>query len=103
MSEIPQLIRLERNDTSMDLSYDDGSCFTVAYDDLRFSCPCAKCSPERNDDESAKSLRREIECYLPKTKSKNDWEICLAFDWARGCSAGIYRYERLWALANNQT
>ena len=69
MSEIPQLIRLERNDTSMDLSYDDGSCFTVTYDDLRFSCPCAKCSPERNDDESAKSLRREIES-LPAEKPK---------------------------------
>ena len=28
MSEIPQLIRLERNDTNMDLSYADGSFYS---------------------------------------------------------------------------
>jgi DUF971 family protein len=103
MSEIPQLIRLERNDTNMDLSYADGSSFTVTYDDLRFSCPCAKCAPERNDDESAKALRRQVESMAAeKPKVRTVGKYALAFEWVNGCSAGIYRFERLWALANNQ-
>ena len=45
MAEIPELKRLERRDTDLELTYEDGSKFTVTYDDLRYSCPCAKCSP----------------------------------------------------------
>ena len=78
MSKIPELVRLERQDTAMNLTYAEGSKFSVTYDDIRYFCPCAKCAPLRNEDETAKALRRE------------------------GCSSGIYRFERLWALANNE-
>ena len=27
-------------------------------------------------------------------------KYALAFDWKNGCSSGIYRFERIWALAN---
>ena len=51
MSEMPELIRLERHETYMDLTYSDGGEFTISYDDLRHACPCAKCAPLRNEDE----------------------------------------------------
>ena len=103
MSETPELIRLERNDTTMKLTYADGGEFVISYDDLRHSCPCAKCSPLRNEDESSRSLRRQIES-LPaeKPKVRTIGKYALAFDWNKGCSSGIYRFERIWALANNQ-
>ena len=103
MSAIPNLTRLERRMIEMSLLYSDGSEFVITYDDLRYSCPCAKCSPLRNDDESSKSLRRQVEAFKPeKPKVRIIGKYALAFDWKEGCSSGIYRFERLWALANNQ-
>ena len=73
MSDIPQMIRLERQDTCMDLTYSEGSKFSVTYDDVRYFCPCAKCAPLRNEDDTAKSLRREVESMVaekPKIERK---------------------------------
>ena len=103
MAGIPELKRLERRDTDLELTYEDGSKFTVTYDDLRYSCPCAKCSPLRNEEESSKSLRREVEAMpAEKPKVRIVGKYALAFEWVQGCSSGIYRFERIWALANNQ-
>jgi len=103
MSKIPELKRLERHDSKMHLTYDNGDEFTITYDDLRHSCPCAKCAPSRNEDESSKSLRRNVESLPPeKPNVRTVGNYALAFDWKQGCSSGIYRYERIWALANNQ-
>ena len=102
-SNPPELIRLERRDLDMLLTYESGDQFTVTYDDIRYSCPCAKCSPLRNEDESSKSLRRQIEALSPeKPKVKPVGKYALAFEWDSGCSSGIYRFERIWVLANNQ-
>ena len=103
MADIPELKRLERRDTDLELTYGDGSKFTVTYDDLRYACPCAKCSPLRNDDESSKSLRREVEAMsAEKPKVRIVGKYALGFEWTQGCSSGIYRFERIWALANNE-
>ena len=103
MSEIPQMIRLERQDTCMELTYSEGSKFSVTYDDIRYFCPCAKCAPLRNEDDSARSLRREVESMAAeKPKIRTIGKYALAFEWTNGCSSGIYRFERLWALANEQ-
>ena len=37
-----------------------------------------------------------------KPKVRTIGKYALAFDWTHGCSSGIYRFERIWALANNQ-
>ena len=103
MSEMPELTRLERHDTNMSLTYSDGGEFTVSYDDLRHACPCAKCAPLRNEDETSKSLRRQVEAMpAEKPKVRTVGKYALAFEWDQGCSRGIYRFERIWALANNQ-
>ena len=102
MSTIPELIKLERENKQMKLTYNNGDNFVVSYDDLRHSCPCAKCAPLRNEDETSKSFRRQIES-LPaeKPKVRTVGNYAIAFDWVQGCSSGIYRFERIWALANN--
>ena len=69
MSKIPELIKLERENKQMKLTYNNGDNFVVSYDDLRHSCPCAKCAPLRNEDETSKSFRRQIES-LPSEKPK---------------------------------
>mgnify|MGYP003301891925 CR=1 FL=1 len=39
MAEIPELKRLERRDTDLELTYEDGSKFTVTYDCLLYTSP----------------------------------------------------------------
>ena len=100
---LPTLKKLERKAQAMELTYDDETSYTVSYDDLRHACPCAKCSPMRNEDETSRTLRRQIEA-LPAEKPtvRTVGKYALAFEWQQGCSSGIYRFERIWALANNQ-
>ena len=70
---------------------------------LRHACPCAKCAPQRNDDESSKVLRRTVE-RLPKEKPtvRPVGNYALAFEWTNGCSSGIHRFERIWRLGEKQ-
>ena len=82
MADIPDLTRLERRDTDMQLTYSDGGEFTVTYDDLKHACPCAKCAPLRNDDGNSKTLRRQIEAMAPeKPQVRTVGKYALAFDW----------------------
>ena len=67
--EMPKMTRFERRDFDVLVTYDDGSEFEITYDDIRHSCPCAKCSPLRNEDESSQTLRQQVEA-LPKEKPK---------------------------------
>ena len=104
MSEdMPRLTRFERRDVDVALTYENGEVYNVTYDDLRHACPCAKCSPLRNEDESSKTLRRQVEA-LPKEKPqvRTVGNYALGFEWSSGCSSGIYRFERLWDLANRR-
>ena len=100
-TDMPTMKRFERRDLDVVVSYDDDSEFTITYDDLRHACPCAKCSPLRNLDDTSKTLRRQVEA-LPKEKPKVRavGNYALGFEWSQGCSSGIYRFERIWDLAN---
>ncbi len=99
---IPELKRLERRDLDMHLTWSDGTQHEITYDDLRHACPCANCSPLRNEDDDSKSLRRTIE-RLPQEKPtvRPVGNYALAFEWKNGCSAGIHRFERIWRLGEN--
>ena len=76
MSEIPTLKRLERRDNDMLLSWDDGTEHTITYNDLRYYCPCAKCGPLRNEDETALSLRRQVESQKKVRRVNNSLHVC---------------------------
>ena len=90
--DVLELRRLERRDTDIELTYEDGTTFTVSYDDLRHACPCAKCAPLRNEDETSMQLRRTVEAH-PKQKPlvRTVGNYALSFEWESGCSSGIYR------------
>jgi len=103
MEDLPTMIRLERKKTKMIVTYDSDESFKISYDDLRHSCPCAKCSPMRNEDETSMELRREIEKLRPEKPSvKTVGNYALSFEWTKGCSSGIYRFERIWDLAHGR-
>ena len=69
MSDVlPTLKKLERRQQDMVLTYDDASEYTVSYDDLRHACPCAKCSPMRNEDDTSRTLRRQVEAFPQKNR-----------------------------------
>ena len=99
-STLPTMTKLERRAQDMVLTYDDGTTHTVAYDDLRHACPCAKCAPMRNEDNTSRTLRRQIEA-LPSEKPqvRTVGNYALAFEWQQGCSSGIFRFERIHDLA----
>ena len=84
---LPVLKKLERRAQDMVLTYDDASEYTVTYDDLRHACPCAKCSPMRNEDDTSRTLRRQIEA-LPAEKPtvRTVGKYALAFEWVQGLS-----------------
>ena len=100
---IPELIRLERRDADMHLTWEDGTEHVVTYHDLRHACPCAKCAPQRNEDDTSLALRKSVES-LPEEKPsvRTVGNYALAFEWQHGCSSGIHRFERIWRLGNKQ-
>ena len=100
---IPELKRLERRDLDLHLTWSDGTEHEVTYDDLRHACPCANCSPLRNEDETSLKLREQVESFKLHKPSVNPvGHYALNFIWQNGCSNGIFRFERIWALANRR-
>ena len=105
MAEImPKLTRLERRKSDLLLTYESGDELSVEYVDLRHACPCAKCAPNRNEDQDSIDLRESLEKLAnKKPKVVTVGNYALSFEWEdQGCSSGIYRFERIWALANKK-
>ena len=104
MVKIPNLVKLERRKDDLLLTYDNEDVYVVEYDDQRHACPFAKCAPNRNDDESSLQLRQTVEALTSKKpKVVTVGNYALSFEWEdSGCSSGIYRFERIWALANKK-
>ena len=101
MSEIPKLVELERTEKSAILRWDDGSENICPWKEIRYYCPCAKCSPSRDEDGRAIELRELIKSFRSyKPAVRVVGRYALAFEWAEGCSSGIYKFERLWNIAN---
>ncbi len=101
MGEMPELQRLERGDSAMELTWSDGTENSVDYRTLRYWCPCAKCGPRRGAQDLAELLQGEVAAYpqeMPTVKTVGGY--ALHFEWSSGCSLGIYRFERLWSIAN---
>jgi ATP-binding protein involved in chromosome partitioning len=100
MSEFAKLKRLERFEAELQMTWADGTENKIAYIDLRYWCPCAKCSPRRDSEDLASNLISEISSLR---NAKPDVEkvggYALHFEWSDGCNSGIYRFERLWDLA----
>jgi len=101
LSEIPKLVELERTEEDAILRWQDGSEHTISWNDIRYYCPCAKCAPNRDDEDTAIELRRTVEaCVSEKPMVRAIGRYALTFEWSEGCSSGIHRFERLWEIAN---
>ena len=101
MGEVPELQRLERGDSAMELTWSDGTENSVDYRTLRYWCPCTKCGPRRGAQDLVELLQGEVAAYpqeMPTVKTVGGY--ALHFEWSSGCSSGIYRFERLWSIAH---
>ena len=99
MTEIPKLLELERTEKTAILRWKDGTEHNVSWNDIRFFCPCAKCSPNRDDEESALALRASVDSFTDERPMVIPiGRYALTFEWSQGCSSGIHRFERLWEI-----
>ena len=99
MVEIPALIKLERSEQTASLTWKDGTEHTISWMDIRYWCPCAKCAPMRDSEETDSELRQKVESHRDeKPTVRTIGRYALAFEWSEGCSSGIHRFERLWEI-----
>ena len=97
------LTDIERGDESCKMTFSDGTEYHVEYLDLRLDCPCANCKPRRENKQRMIEFKEELSrLRIEKPSIEIVGHYGLKFIWPSGCSSGIYRFERIWALANNQ-
>lgn len=93
------LNRLERKEKSMLLSWSDGLEYELSYQSLLYWCPCAKCSPSRDNENTASELISNIdELLFEKPQVSKVGSYALKFEFSQGCNSGIFTFERLYRL-----
>jgi DUF971 family protein len=103
LNEIPKLVELERTEQDAILRWGDGSEHTVSWKEIRYYCPCAKCSPSRGEEGRDQELRELIQSFRSEKPTVNVvGRYALSFEWTQGCSSGIHKFERLWDIANEK-
>ena len=102
-NDLPTLNRLERKDESMILTWSNELEFELNYRTLLYWCPCAKCSPLRDDEDTASELVSNIEkVSLKKPQVSKVGRYALKFEFPEGCNSGIFTFERLFRLCNEE-
>ncbi len=97
------LNRLERKEKSMLLSWSDGLEYELSYQTLLYWCPCAKCSPSRDDESTASELISNIdELLFEKPQVSKVGSYALKFEFSQGCNSGIFTFERLYRLCREE-
>ena len=103
VSKIPALEEVERKKKKLILRYADSKEYEISYHKLRVACPCASCSPKRDDKETLEEFKKLIESFkFEKPSVTPIGNYALSFSWSKGCRNGIYTFERLYKLANGQ-
>ena len=103
VSEVPDLREVERAKKKLILRYADSTEFEIPYPQLRVACPCASCSPKRNDDATYSEFRKLVKSFANEKPSVTPiGNYALSFSWSVGCNSGIYTFERLYKLANGE-
>ena len=102
MGHIPTLDVAERLNSTLRLAWSDGTDHRISYADLQYWCPCASCSPQRDDDNESSERRKRIDM---KAIGKPEIELVgrygLKFNWQGACTTGMWTYERLWLLGDD--
>ncbi len=102
-NDLPKLNRLERKVENMLLSWSNGVEHNLSYRTLLYWCPCAKCSPLRDDENTASELRSNIDkIILNKPQVNKVGSYALNFELPNACNSGIFTFERLYRLCKNE-
>lgn len=103
VSEIPDLKEVERAKKKLILRYSDSKEYNVSYHQLRIACPCASCSPKRDEKETYEEFKKLTTSFKHEKPSVTPvGNYALSFSWSVGCSSGIYTFERLYKLAKGK-
>ena len=95
------LTDLHRYDESCDMTFSDGTIYPVEYLNLRLNCPCANCSPRRENDQRMIEFQQEIaRLRMEKPSVEIVGHYGLKFLWPSGCSSGIFSFDLLREIAS---
>jgi DUF971 family protein len=101
-NDMPKLIRLERKQKSMLLNWSNEFQYELSYQTLLYWCPCAKCSPSRDNESTASEKRATIDKILfDKPQVSKVGSYALKFEFPQGCNSGIFSFERLYKLCKD--
>ena len=99
-----RLIRLERKKESMLLDWSNNLKFELNYKNLLYWCPCAKCSPLRDEELTSSELKSSIDrIKFDKPRVEKVGSYALKFEFLEGCNSGIYTFDRLFRLCNQES
>lgn len=97
-NEIP--VKVELQETSLKLTWEDGTSSNVAYVVLRLNCGCARCVNEM----TSTRLIRIVD--IPKDICIIDYLVignyALQFLWSDGHETGIYPYSHIRSLSEKR-
>lgn len=94
--------KIQIKDAKLFINWDDGESSEITLRNLRRNCPCAYCNKER--EEESKSY---IPIYFDQQMEVEDIKLvgsyAVGIKWKDGHNTGIYEYNHLKKLANNNS
>jgi len=96
----PKIIKVDKD--SLNIVWDDNISTQIKLTTLRFLCPCALCSSEREKvGDHYLAIYQADQIKLNKIKDVGNYAI--KFEWADGHNTGFYEYEYLYNISISST
>ena len=95
---IPTELNLHRRSKVLEISFDDGSRFNLPCEYLRVYSPSAEVQGHSPDERVLQFDKEEVN--IDRIEPVGNYAVCLYFD--DGHSTGIYSWETLYRLGQNQ-
>lgn len=95
---IPTELNLHRRSKVLEISFDDGSRFNLPCEYLRVYSPSAEVQGHSPDERVLQFDKEEVN--IDRIEPVGNYAVCLHFD--DGHSTGIYSWETLYRLGQNQ-
>lgn len=94
----PKIIKADKE--SIKITWDDNSLTDIKLTTLRFLCPCAVCSADREKvGDHYLAVYQSDQITLKKITDIGNYAI--KFEWADGHDTGFYEYEYLYNISVN--
>ena len=98
VNKVPVEIKLHKKSASLELTYADGSSYTLSAEYLRISSPSAEVRGHGKGQEVLQTGKREVN--IRQIEAVGNYAIKLSFD--DGHDSGIYSWDYLLDLGKNQ-